>query len=71
MSQDRAELARLVAELPDEEVPIVLAAVLRLLQPAADPESTWPPPWFGSIRSGRSDAATNVDEILAEGFGQP
>ena len=70
VSPEREELLRLVENLPDQEVPAVLAEVRRHLEPAAEPSSTWPPPWFGSIRSGRSDTASRVDEILAEGFGR-
>jgi hypothetical protein len=68
MSADRDELARLVREIPDAEVPAVLADVRRRLAPAA--EGSWPPAFFGSIRSGRSDATRRVDEVLAEGFGR-
>jgi hypothetical protein len=71
VNPERAELARLVDELPDEDVPAVLADVRRRLQPVPDlPEGPWPPPWFGMIKSGRPDAASHVDEILAEGFGR-
>ena len=68
MSADRDELARLVQEIPDEDVPAVLAEVRRRLSPA-EPRP-WPPAWFASIRSDRTDTARNVDKILAEGFGR-
>jgi hypothetical protein len=68
MSSDRDELARLVREIPDADVPAVLADVRRRLTPAA--EGSWPPAFFGSISSGRSDTARRVDEALAEGFGR-
>ncbi|MGQ0846704.1 MAG: hypothetical protein ACT4QF_21495 [Sporichthyaceae bacterium] len=67
MSPFREELARLVQELPEDQVPAVLADVKRRLEPEADGE--WPPAWFGVMSSGRHDTARRVDEILAEGFG--
>lgn len=68
MSSDRDELARLVREIPDGEVPAVLAEVRRRLAPASG--GSWPPAFFGSVSSGRSDLARRVDEALAEGFGR-
>ncbi len=68
MNLTRDELARLVQELPDDQVPAVLADVRRRLEPA--PEGQWPPAWFGMVHSGRHDTARRVDEILAEGFGR-
>lgn len=68
MSGERDELARLVQEIPDAEIPAVLAEVRRRLTPAV--ERPWPPAFFGSIRSGRTDTARRVDEALAEGFGR-
>lgn len=70
VSPEREELLRLVENLADQDVSAVLADVRRHLEPAPEPSSTWPPPWFGSIRSGRTDTASRVDEILAEGFGR-
>ena len=62
MTAARDELRRLVEQLPDEQVLTVLAE--------APPEVGWPPPWFGSITTERSDTSARVDEILAEGFGR-
>ncbi|MGQ0466568.1 MAG: hypothetical protein ACT4QG_14740 [Sporichthyaceae bacterium] len=70
MSPEREELLRLVEDLPDRDVPAVLAEVRRHLDPAPEPSAAWPPAWFGSIRSGRTDTAARVDELLAEGFGR-
>jgi hypothetical protein len=53
MSAEREELRRLVEELPDEQVPAVLAEVRRRSLPEAVPE--WPPSWFNSFASGRHD----------------
>lgn len=68
MTAARDELRRLVEELADEQVPTALAEVRRLAEEPAEVE--WPPPWFGSITTGRSDTSMRVDEILAEGFGR-
>jgi hypothetical protein len=68
MTAARDELRRLVEQLPDEQVLTVLAEVRRLAE--APPEVGWPPPWFGSITTERSDTSARVDEILAEGFGR-
>jgi hypothetical protein len=31
---------------------------------------SWPPPWFGSIRSARTDTARRTEEILSTEFGR-
>jgi hypothetical protein len=31
----------------------------------------WPPSWFGSIRSARTDTAGSTEAVLREGFGRP
>jgi len=36
----------------------------------AEPDEAWPPPWFGSIRSARTDTAARTEEILRAGFGR-
>jgi hypothetical protein len=64
----RDELRRLVEALPDEQVHTVLAEVGRLAE--EPPEVAWPPLWFSSITTGRSDTSMRVDEILTEGFGR-
>jgi hypothetical protein len=33
--------------------------------------SEWPPPWFGSFASSRSDLGSGHKDLLAEGFGRP
>jgi hypothetical protein len=68
MSAEREELRRLVEELPDEQVPAVLAEVRRHSLP--EPVSEWPPSWFNSFASGRHDLGGNHDDLLAEGFGR-
>lgn len=69
MSADRDELRRLVDELPEEQVPLALQDLRGHLVEAGD--RPWPPAWFGSVTSGRTDASSRVDELLAEGFAQP
>jgi hypothetical protein len=62
------ELQRLVAELPDDQVPSALADVRRRL--AAPVRRPWPPAWFGAATASRTDTAARADELLAEGFGR-
>ena len=74
MTEARDELHRLVDDLPEDQVADLLADARRrvgLQAPAAG--GTWPPAFFGSIKSasnGRTDNARRVDELLAEGFGR-
>jgi hypothetical protein len=68
VSTEREELMRLVEELADGSVPAVLAEVRRQISPQPDVE--WPPPWFASFSSGRSDLGRNHEDLLAEGFGR-
>ncbi|MDQ2708823.1 MAG: hypothetical protein M3Z25_14805 [Actinomycetota bacterium] len=68
MSAAREELKRLVEELTDERVPAVLAEVRRQTRP--QPAVEWPPPWFASFSSGRSNLGSNHEDLLAEGFGR-
>jgi hypothetical protein len=37
---------------------------------SAERNEAWPPPWFGSIRSARTDTAARTEEILRAGFGR-
>lgn len=67
VSAERDELKRLVEELPDERVPAGLAEARRQDRP--EPAGEWPPAWFGSFASGRSDLGRRHDDLLAEGFG--
>lgn len=69
MSSARDELRELVEQLPDQEVPAVLAEARRHVEPAA--ERRWPPAFFGAGRAGRGDVAARSEEILGEGFGRP
>jgi hypothetical protein len=68
MSAERDELRRLVEQLSDDRVPAVLAEARR--QSGSVPAGEWPPPWFGSFASGRSDLGNDHDDLLAEGFGR-
>jgi hypothetical protein len=68
MNADREELRRLVEELPDDQVPAVLAEVRRHSLP--EPVAEWPPSWFSSFASGRRDLGANHDDLLTEGFGR-
>ena len=69
MSAARDELRELVEQLPDDEVPAVLADVRRHV--AQGTGRPWPPAFFGAGRAGRSDVAERSEEILDEGFGRP
>ena len=68
MSAERDELRRLVEQLSDDRVPVVLAAARH--QSGSVPAGEWPPPWFGSFTSGRSDLGSDHEDLLAEGFGR-
>ena len=68
MTAARDELRRLVEQLPEEQVPAVLAEVQRFASAVQAPE--WPPPWFGAVTSARPDTSVRVDELLADGFGR-
>ena len=68
MSAERDELKRLVEELPDDRVPAVLAEARRQQQP--QPAGEWPPAFFGSFASGRTDLGRHHEDLLAEGFGR-
>jgi len=69
MSAERDELRELVEQLPDEEVPTVLADVRRHLESTG--QRSWPPAFFGAGRANRSDVAARSEELLGEGFGRP
>lgn len=68
MSAERDELRRLVDELPDDQVPGMLARVRSRLQPATD--TAWPPKFFGIGTGRHTDTSTRIDELLADGFGR-
>lgn len=65
MSAEREELARLVEEIPDEQVPYALAEMRKHLRPK--PVPTWPPAWFASAPGDGSTAGANSQEYLIEG----
>lgn len=72
MSTERVELEELIADLPDDQVPGVLADLRRRVV-ALRQDKPWPPEFFGMIKSannGRTDNSERVDEILAEGLGR-
>lgn len=64
----RDELARLVRELPDEQVSYALSELRRRLQ--AVTERAWPPAFFGIATGDGSAVGARSEELLAEGFGQ-
>ncbi len=71
MSEIRAELHLLIDSLPEEQVEQVLSEVRRRTRPrTAPPDSAFA--WIGAgvASNGRTDNATRVDELLAEGFGR-
>jgi len=64
------ELVQLAQSLPEDRLESLVAEVRLLSEPKNQSVSSWPPAWFGSIKSGKSDIARNVDMYLAEGFGR-
>jgi hypothetical protein len=71
MSQRRDELHDLIDALPDDEVEQVLADVRRRARPrVVHSEKAFAWIGAGAADNGRSDNATRVDELLAEGFGR-
>jgi len=64
-SAEREELARLVQQIPDDELPQVLAEVRRHLRPAR-----WPPAWFGIAAGDGTAVGAASEELLDEGFGR-
>lgn len=71
MSATRAELHDLIDALPEEQVERLLSEVRRRRQPRQVP-SDKAFAWIGAgvANNGRTDNATRVDELLAEGFGR-
>jgi hypothetical protein len=68
MSADRDELERLVHEIPEDQVPLVLADIRRHLRPVED--RSWPPAFFASAPGDGTSIAERADELLREGFGR-
>jgi hypothetical protein len=68
MSGERDEWIRLVQDLPDDQVPEVLADVRRHLHPIKD--RPWPSAWFGIAEGDGSAIGAQSEELLREGFGR-
>jgi hypothetical protein len=68
MSGERDELMRLVQDLPDDQIPEVLADVGRHLHPVKDRPR--PPAWFGIAEGDGSAIGAQSEELLREGFGR-
>jgi hypothetical protein len=68
MSPDREELERLVHELPEDQVPLVLADIRRHLRLIED--RPWPPAFFASAPGNETRIAEHADDLLREGFGR-
>lgn len=68
MSVQREELIRLVGELPEDDVPVVLDDVRRHLRAVRD--RSWPPAWFGAGQGQNADVAAWSEDLLADGFGR-
>lgn len=66
MSPEREELARLVAEIPDTEVPLALTEMRKHLTV----ERPWPPEWFAIAEGDGTAVGASNEDILAEGFGR-
>lgn len=71
MTEGREELHQLIDALPEEQVGQVLADVRRRTSPRAAPgDKAFAWIGAGGANNGRSDNASRVDELLAEGFGR-
>jgi hypothetical protein len=68
VSAEREELLRLVAEIPEEQVPRALAEIRRHVRTAED--RAWPPAWFGIAEGDGSNVGARSKELLSEGFGR-
>jgi hypothetical protein len=68
MSVPREDLHRLVDELPEDDVPVVLNDVRRHLRLVGG--RRWPPAWFGAGQGRTTDVAARSEELLADGFGR-
>jgi len=66
MSVQREDLLRLVGELPEDEVPVVLNDVRRHLRAVRD--RSWPPAWFGAGAGRTADVAARCEDLLGDGF---
>lgn len=71
MSEQRDELHHLIDSLPEEQVEQMLADVRRRTGPRVAPgEKAFAWIAMGPANNGRTDNATRIDELLAEGFGR-
>jgi hypothetical protein len=68
MSAERDELARLVQEIPDDQVPLAIVEMRSHLRSVGG--QSWPPAWFGIAAGDGSAVGARSEELLAEGFGQ-
>ncbi|MFT4127125.1 MAG: hypothetical protein QM662_12970 [Gordonia sp. (in: high G+C Gram-positive bacteria)] len=71
MSESRDELHELIDSVSEEQVDHVLADMRHRTEPrVTPPDSAFA--WIGAgiANNGRTDNATHVDELLAEGFGR-
>jgi hypothetical protein len=70
MNPEREELRRLVEEMPDRDVPAVLADLRRRLGSVTPSASSWPPAWFGIAEGDGTAIGRRSEELLDEGFGR-
>lgn len=72
MTEQRSELIQLVESLPEDKVEQALQLVRSMSEAPSRERKTEPFGWIGSgsATNGRTDNATHVDEILAQGFGR-
>lgn len=70
MNPEREELRRLVEEMPDRDVPAVLADLRRRLGPVTPSASSWPPAWFGIAEGDGTAIGRRSEELLEDGFGR-
>ncbi len=72
MSEVREELIHLSEALPEEKVEQAVAYLRSISTRHVSPSRVHRDEWIGSGKAtnGRTDNATRVDELLAEGFGR-
>lgn len=72
MTEALSDLLHIVEGLPDEKVEQIAAYARLVVATSSDDSPTHRDAWIASGRStnGRTDNATRVDEILAQGFGR-
>jgi hypothetical protein len=72
MTVTREELRQLVDELPDDKVAQVAEYARAVGARGSDDDSAHRDAWMaaGRATNGRTDNATRVDELLAQGFGR-